>query len=231
MLKHLRNSLFHAEDYNPEELARIKDLFAYLMIPLPVTEPTCKTSWDPSTCAGIIRLEENNMAIVEHATIFLPGNSKVLGADSVTRFSVKIGASMGVFSLLTVGFISSDSFKSMPNAYPEGRSVSFSKSGGCNLVYSYGLRFLPECTVTAIHRVKRGDIIFKVTSKEGDDIHECNFHHILSQELFPFFACYCDKSAGQNPTWTAFNTSTGTLNQQNNQGNTQSTPHLLARLI
>lgn len=222
MLKYLRNGNFHAEDYNPDEWERIKDLFAYLLIPLPENEPARASAWDPSTCAGIIRLQESNIAIVQQAAMYSPGSSKVLGAESGSRFSVKLGSSMGVFSLFSVGFISSDDFKSAHNSYPAGWSVSFSSSGGCNLLHSYCIRYIPECTLTAIHRVKRGDIIFKVTSKDGEDVAECNFHNIPRKELFPYFACYTDKNAGHT-----FNTFQGTSHLQN----TQNTPHMLVRFV
>ena len=191
VLKFLRTSIFDAEDCDNAEWERIKDLFSYLLIPLPVTEPARVLTWDPSTCIGSICLQEINSSVVQPVGVVLQGCSRVVGTCSVGRFSVRLGSSLGSFTSLSVGFISPEEFKSTLNqaVHMEEWSVNFSIFGGSRHKRSQGVRFLPKCTLTAIYRAKRGEIIIYVTSKDGDYVIECNFHGVPRKELFPFVAC------------------------------------------
>ena len=159
------------------------------MIPLPV--PPAVPTWDPSTCTGDIFLENNNSTVLQRIIGYVTSHSMVLGAESVSRFSATLGTSLGAFASMRVGFITSASFKSsLPQrSLPQGWCVTFSNNGGEKQHNSYAFPFLPGSTVTAIHRASRGDINFKLTSKEGEDMLECNFHRVSHKNFHPFFAC------------------------------------------
>ena len=188
MLKLLRTKRLNLEEFDQCELDKIKDLFQYLQIAMPISLTTLQ--WDSSKCYGGISVQDHGSAIVANSSNYYD-DTMVLGKRSVSRFRVELGEGLTSCSAY-VGFISSKDFVKDRSIVNKGWSMAFFNNGS-NFSMQYNSRthhFFENvtcCILTALHVEDRNEITFKLKSKEGRLLLEYSFQGIQpKKKLHPF---------------------------------------------
>ena len=180
VLKFLRTKRLNLEEFDQCELDKIKDLFQYLQIAMPISLPSVR--WDASKCRGQISVHNDGLAIFAAAIISYMGcTSMVLGTDSVSRFRVELGEGLSGFTIMYIGFISSDDFVNDSSVVKKGWTMAFINNDSSNINMQLNSRVHPyvtNCSLTALHLEDRHEIIFRLMSKEGRLLLECSFQDI-----------------------------------------------------
>ena len=201
MLKVLRTKCLNLEEFDQFKLDKIKDLFQYLQIPMPISMPSLQ--WDASKCYGGIGVQHDGSAIITTPSSTNSHHSMALGTEGVSRFSVKLGEGLSGFTASSVGFISSDDFGNSGSIIEKGWSMAFIQNNGANFSIQFISHCHPcvakiaDCTLMALHREDSHEIVFKLISKEGHLLLECSFQDIPTKKLYPFV--FCDGSKGRRP--------------------------------
>ena len=198
MLKFLRTKRLNLEEFDQCELDKIKDLFEYLQIAMPISLPSVQ--WDASKCRGSMSVQNNGSEIFAAPQFSFGDRGMVLGTDSVSQFRVELGEGQPGFTDTYIGFISSEDFVNDRSVVEKGWSMAFTHKQNGSIFDPQPKScvrhpFVANCTLTALHLEDRHEITFKLKSKEGRQLLECSFQGIPAKKLHPFV--FCDGTNGR----------------------------------
>ena len=207
VLKFLRTKKFNPNDFDDFEFKKLNDLITYLQLPMATSRRI--PSWNPSQRKGNLSLQNGDSAVLASWNGSHDVNA-VLGIEALSRFTVKVGKTLGCFSAMYVGLITMEDFHHHQRNIPErGWSVCFfNKVGNIRSSMNTNCRpFAAECVLNVVYKANRGEIIFKAKSAQGHLLLECSFQNVPSKPYMPFVACdpsLGDRTSGAPPELLRF---------------------------